>query len=442
MTENRKTAISRREFLKVASAGAAGLALASCAPAATPEPEPEATEVQPTAAPKEPVTITYWTWHPHGEDVAQAFMETHPDIQVDVTVGNPWDLQDKMIAAVAAGSGAPDVGRMVGRMFYRFAGPGKGTLDLTERVEEFRDGCDDWAWALGSAGDRVYGLPSEYGATGLYYRKDIFDEMGFEPPKTWSEYIEQGKTYKQETGKGYMPMWIPCGQWGSETWRIHLQARDGNIFDADDKLIENNELARETLRWYYDLHKEQDICHVTQYWSPDFVAAMQDDHIIAWAFNGGTKIWIETQVPEMSGQWSRAPWPLVEGVEGSHNAEQGSTIVTIFEQGDHIEEAWEYAKYYAITTEGQIAKWKAGGEIPTWKPALETSEANAPEEFWSGTTLSDFLGDRTTPVFRYVQYAEAATILGDEIDDMWDNRTPEEAWDRAENKIKEAGFGV
>ena len=32
--------------------------------------------------------------------------------------------------------------------------------------------------------------------------------------------------------------------------------------------------------------------------------------------------------------------------------------------------------------------------------------------------------------------------LGDEIDDMWDNRTPEEAWARIEQKMKEAGIGV
>jgi hypothetical protein len=52
------------------------------------------------------------------------------------------------------------------------------------------------------------------------------------------------------------------------------------------------------------------------------------------------------------------------------------------------------------------------------------------------------LGDRTIPVFRYVQYAEVATILGNNIDTMWDGKKPEDVWDTIEKQIADAGIGV
>ncbi|MCL5074609.1 MAG: sugar ABC transporter substrate-binding protein [Chloroflexi bacterium] len=448
--------ISRREFIIRTtalglSASSIAALLSACAPAAPATPTPTkpavltpvavATPV-PTPPPKE-VKLTFWTWQKHDEELAKGFMAKNPNIKIETTVGGPWDLQDKLVAALAAGMGAPDISRVVMRMFYKFSGPGRGMLDITDRAAPFKKDIPEHLLSLMTVGDRIYGLPSENNLCGLFYRKDIFDKYGFKAPETWDEFIQIGKTLREKENIAMLPLWIPGGFWGSDHYRMYLQSRGGNIFDKGNKIIENNKLAKETLRWYYDLKAKHNIGWLTQLFKPEFYAGMNANAFVTWPMNSGDIVSMKRNCAGLSGKWARTPFPLWAKDAPKYNAELGSSGVAIPAQTKYPEEAWKFVQFYAVSLEGQTLLWEKGNQIPSYKPAFESKEViDKPDPYFGGGTLRDFLRDRATPIFNYLGWAEVSVILGEEIDSMWAGKQePEQAWDNVEKRIKEKGIG-
>ncbi|WP_068787344.1 ABC transporter substrate-binding protein [Paenibacillus phocaensis] len=118
------------------------------------------------------------------EDVVAQFQEKHPNVKVnfegmDQTVHREQKLKSEMVTGTP-----PD-------MFVLFGGAeiepyvrSNRLMDLTEFVEknglkqEFQD------LHLWTFDQHIYGLPIEGNAEPLFYNKEIFDELGLEPPRT------------------------------------------------------------------------------------------------------------------------------------------------------------------------------------------------------------------------------------------------------------------
>ncbi|MGG6312752.1 ABC transporter substrate-binding protein [Paenibacillus macerans] len=118
------------------------------------------------------------------EDVVEEFQKSHPNVKVnfegmDQTVHREQKLKSEMVTGTP-----PD-------MFVLFGGAeiepyvrSNRLMDLTEFVEqnglkeEFQD-LHLWTYD-----DHIYGLPIEGNAEPLYYNKEIFRELGLEPPQT------------------------------------------------------------------------------------------------------------------------------------------------------------------------------------------------------------------------------------------------------------------
>jgi len=333
MKQNERAYLSRRAFLRLAGASLAGAALTGCAAPTTSAPAANAAPTALPAASQAPVRLTFWSWQKHDQELAQAYMNKNPGVTIETTIGGPWDLQDKLVAALAAGTGAPDVARIIMRMFYKFSGKGKGMWDVTDRIQEYKASAPEWAWALLTKDGRTYGLPSENNLCGLFYRKDIFDKYNLKPAATWTEYVEQGKEILAKEKTAMLPLWAPGGQWASDHFRMYLQNRGGNIFTPDGKLIENNKLAKETLRWYFDLKDKHGIGYPTTIFQPEFYAAMNATKFVTWPMNSGDIVSIKKNCPDLSGKWVRAPMPLWDANGPKYNAELGSSGIALPEQG-------------------------------------------------------------------------------------------------------------
>jgi len=88
----------------------------------------------------------------------------------------------------------------------------------------------------------VYGLPVRCHIQLLWYRKDLFDKAGLQPPKTWGELVEAGKKI-QEQNPGTAGVTIPYGPRDGQNlmvWYNFLWGAGGDLFDADMKPIFNS----------------------------------------------------------------------------------------------------------------------------------------------------------------------------------------------------------
>ena len=93
----------------------------------------------------------------------------------------------------------------------------------------------------------IYYLPSYTTGPVLFYNKTLFDEMGFEPPKTWEEMAEQSKAIYEAKGI--------AGYSGADglTDLMHtliLQSGNGYIDTENKTVLFDNEKTVQWLRWY------------------------------------------------------------------------------------------------------------------------------------------------------------------------------------------------
>jgi raffinose/stachyose/melibiose transport system substrate-binding protein len=165
------------------------LLMVACAPAASPGATGGAAGNAAAAT-----TISFWYEPPEGGDAAACVITTVIDpfnalnngIHVDA-VSHPqaWDATRTAIA----GGGGPDVVGTPGPSFvFELAKAGQ-LLPLDDFVESegWGESFVPWALSLGKVDGKLYSLPDEQETLVLYYNKTLFDEKGWQPPKTIDE---------------------------------------------------------------------------------------------------------------------------------------------------------------------------------------------------------------------------------------------------------------
>lgn len=93
--------------------------------------------------------------------------------------------------------------------------------------------------------DKQYGVPYSYYQWGVYYRKDIFDNLGLGAPATWDEFMAVNKTLKDN---GVTPitigtkfLWTAAGWFDYLNVRVnglpfHLELTAGEVPYTDDRV--------------------------------------------------------------------------------------------------------------------------------------------------------------------------------------------------------------
>lgn len=229
-------AVSRRGFLKMAGAVAAGGALSACTPAQQPPAQSKGTKVQ----------LVYSDWRtdwfpPMARQMLEEFHASHPNIRVFYTP-DPEALEERMLTSMQSGT-APDV--FAGCCHFLPIWAQRGfTLDLRPYVKADLDQgtIDEWDSAQYGAfftrDGKQYALPKYHGALALYYNKELFDQHGVSyPDDSWDheDYLEAMKrlTFRK-------PTLGPGSVWGSMldiSWdriQMHVNGWGGHLVDPAD----------------------------------------------------------------------------------------------------------------------------------------------------------------------------------------------------------------
>ncbi len=231
------------------------LVLVSCGTASTPAPEvqeepaevveepaevveepAEATE-EPAAEAAEKATIEIWI----DTDLGPCFTENVVDsfnAQSDATVVEAVTFADAWESArtALAGGAGPDIVDSPGPSFvYELVQAGQ-LLPLDDLADEF--GWEElfvpWALSLGEVEGKLYSLPDELETLVLYYNKTLFEEKGWEPPKTIDEMNALAKKIADDD---VIPFghanadWRPGNEWYVGEYLNHV-AGPQKVYDA------------------------------------------------------------------------------------------------------------------------------------------------------------------------------------------------------------------
>lgn len=106
----------------------------------------------------------------------------------------------------------------------------------------------------------LVGLPVRGHVQLLFYRKDLLEQAGVTPPKTWDEVIVAGKAIQEKTDAAGIA--LPYGKLNGQNlmvWINMLWGHGGDLFDADGNPIFNSAAGVAATQRYIDLLLEHKV---------------------------------------------------------------------------------------------------------------------------------------------------------------------------------------
>lgn len=228
-------------------------------------------DVAETEGPQEPgegekTVIEFWTTDNEEdrilayEQIAEKFMEENPDVDLRIVPIEEAGIAQRIATAQAANR-LPDIIRMGVERVSSFVADGILDLDAAQATIESIGEDDFQAGPLTMVTDPETGkygaVPFDGWIQALWYREDVFDDLGLEPPITWDEIdaacdalpatgdIQYGLTLATDPGQNYPHQVFEQVAISNDAWPFD---ENGNVTMDTPEMIE-------ALRWYTDLQR-------------------------------------------------------------------------------------------------------------------------------------------------------------------------------------------
>lgn len=286
-------------------------------------------------------TLTLWvTW---GRDQTQiltslvkdTFEAEHPNIDVNIQI-----VGATLIQAILAGSG-PDL--LIGQTRTEPVNYGmRGALydlsqfpDYNEVISRYQEGADT-PYKLG---DAIYGIPDTQDFSIMFYRTDIFEEMGIEVPKTWDEFKQVAALLQRQN----LQVGLPTGATTVNTYATRLMQKNIPVYTENQR---TNFLSGEAIQTFVEW---------TEYYTDlGFLPSFDFyNRFRAGTMPLGVAVYtnytlFSQAAPEIVGKWSIAKMPGTMQADGTINYTQADTGTScvIPQISDNKEEAWEFLKWW------------------------------------------------------------------------------------------------
>ena len=299
------------------------------------------------------------------EDMAKAFEEQHPDIDIKIEVV-PWDnLEQKLLTDIAGGT-APDLSIIGTRWLVGYVEEGVAEPLDQYMSEAFKDRFIDVFLAPSVIDGTTYGLPVAASARAMYYNRELLEQAGIaEPPATWQE-LEEAANKISALGDDIAGFGIQGRNIETDAyWYYALWTFGGDILEDGRSGIASEE-AVEAASFYKSLIDQG----VTQPEPTNY-----DRQDIERLFKQG-KLGILLSGPWLRGQLAEEAPDLDYGIalipEGVTKATYGVTdSIIMFSSSEVKEEAWMFLEEAAFTEEWRRRFTLEEGFLPVFKSVAE-----------------------------------------------------------------------
>lgn len=337
------------------------------------------------------VNLVYWNFSQQLKDNADLFNKSHPGIHVTSLRQESQGYYPKLSTALKAGN-APDLALVEYQLMPTMEATG-GLVDVSKYgANDIKGQFVPWTWSQLSAGGAVYGIPQDTGPMAMYYRKDLFDKIGYTtPPATWAQYADAAVKLHALNPSYYITSFPPK----SEGWFVGMMWQGGaHWFSANGsswKVTINDDNSKKVASYWQDLVTKKVVKT-----EPDFSAAWNTD-----LGTGGVATWISavwgqnviaTNAPTTSGKWAVAPMPQwTAGGTSAGNWGGSATVVTT--SSKHPKEAAEFAEWLNSDTDSIATEVKGVGLYPASISGENTPAVNAPNAYYGGQVVNQVFAD-------------------------------------------------
>lgn len=296
--------------------------------------------------------LTLWVnWGQDQARVLNALIQTdftkETGIQVEVQVVNA-----SVVQAILSGNG-PDVVLQQSRTEPVNLAMRGALYDLTkfEDYEEVTGRFSEDATTPYWYQEGLYALPDTQSFNVLFYRKDIFEQLGLEVPKTWEDFNSATKTILQNK----LSVWLPYTQI-NESYTVNNGVGALTLYPT--LLLQNN------LGLYSEDGKQttlttSEALNVFQSWTDYYTKLKLPKEMNFYnRFRAGTcpmgivsystAVMLTTEAPELDGLWGMSIVPGTTGADGNINYDTagGGTGCSILNISEHKDAAWTFLKWW------------------------------------------------------------------------------------------------
>ncbi|HNY21995.1 MAG TPA: extracellular solute-binding protein [Treponemataceae bacterium] len=190
------------------------------------------------------VTVNFWhldsndLHYPEWEKIAAKFMETHPNVDIKITVLENEAYKSKLATVMQSGN-PPDIFRSWGGGVMNSYAESGLLKDITNEYKNKWDSkIGEGAVGVYSYKGKIYGLPYTMGGVGIWYNKELLAKVGYNtPPETWNDFLDCVKKLK---AAGITPIALGEGdKWPGHFWWVYLAVRLGGKEAFDKATIGN-----------------------------------------------------------------------------------------------------------------------------------------------------------------------------------------------------------
>jgi multiple sugar transport system substrate-binding protein len=372
-----------------------------------------------------------------------------PNVTIVDTVKPFGEVWTANVAAVAAGSGMPDVLVSDRPTLPKDAADGvyQSLQEWADRDNVKREQFYDWSWDQTIFEGETYGIPFETDVSVLFWNKNLFEAAGLDrdtPPKTWAELEEFADKLdvKNPDGTyqriGFFPLWNR----GVDIWQytngIDMIAEDGTPQINDPKVVEVVEWVK---GWVDRYGGWQALQHFNGKWgappNDNFMGNGIAMRVDIFGYNSQLEFYrprADTAEPigELTGDDPRMEWGigLLPG-NPETGTWSGGFSFSIPTGAENAEAAWEFIKC-ASGAEGQ-ASWARDTQAQPTNIAAAQDPVLAGVPEWQ--IVDQALATSTGGVF-VPEYPNWGEQLAQRYEAIWKGEiTVQEALDQAQQAV-------
>lgn len=335
--------------------------------------------------------ITEWSWNIAAKalkHLTPAFNQRYPNVQVNVDMTGAR-MEARVLLALAAGVGAPDVTQFQISDAQRYISTGK-LLDLTPVAMKYHNRFPKKLWDNCLWKGRVYAIPWDMGPCAVYYKRDLFAKYGVAPDRieTWDDFIEAGKTILAKSG-GRTKMLTLGSNSIRPMYEMLLQQAGGQVFDDEGRIVIDSRQSAEVLALIKRM-REAGICSDVAQYSQEYMAGFNDESLATYPMAVWFAGTIKDTVKDFAGK--RARWGVFRlpalKPGGTRVSNLGGSVLAIPAQCPNPQAAWRFIEYALCTVEGQVDQYRTMSLFPAYLPALQDPLFDEADPFFEGQKAS------------------------------------------------------
>jgi multiple sugar transport system substrate-binding protein len=332
--------------------------------------------------------IVFWSWDvEHEKNIIADFNKEYPNIKVKIIPVQ--DYQNKLLIALATGSGAPDVVQLEENSAAVPVQSGK-FVDLSAQPYNFNKSTLP-EFLIKRYSDKkggFVGIPNSINPAGMYYRRDLAKKyLGTDNPEevgkligagegTWDKFLEVGRKLKADSNgevsliPGLVDLYNMMSKQPKGAWH------DGNKLLIKQNILPEFKLLEQVRKEGLDAKLQQ--------WSPSWNQSYSQGKVLFYP--GAT--WYKDFIISMNDKDGNGRW----GVTGNPvaNWAWGGSAECIPTQSKHKDLAFQFIKWWTTSENGGKSFFKHVGAIPFNLNDLESPVYNKPEPVLGGQIMGEF----------------------------------------------------